>query len=233
MNYTFNTCRYDILMSFYPHSNFDIAHMRKDASVSLPTQLQRLHPKAGEPNTEKKYEYTSPSKRLSEVVLWVGKVGLNGPGVGEREKLELDLFDTSRSPAPFFLLLRILSNLTSSLFSCCCIVAKICKIGDLSHTNQKGWVQSACDLHSVSIDSSLLSLLKTVSEPETKKFHTCMIVRAGNVAILPSTKIDTGYYLQLMQTSVQMYCHHPSHIGEIRIQIIFMCLISLYMPNLL
>ena len=68
MNYTFNTCRYDTLMSFYPLSNFDIAHMRKDASVSLPTQLH-LHPKAGEPNTEKKYEYTSPSKRLSEVVL--------------------------------------------------------------------------------------------------------------------------------------------------------------------
>ena len=34
----------------------------------------------------------------------MGKVGLNGPGVGEREKLELDLFDTSRSPAPFFTL---------------------------------------------------------------------------------------------------------------------------------
>ena len=137
MNYTFNTCRYDTLMSFYPLSNFDIAHMRKDASVSLPTQLH-LHPKAGEPNTEKKYEYTSPSKRLSEVVLWVGKVGLNGPGVGEREKFELDLFDTSRSPAPFFLLLRILSNLTSSLFSCCCIVAKICKIGDpKSHQSKR------------------------------------------------------------------------------------------------
>ena len=56
-------------MSFYPLSNFDIAHMRKGASVSLPTQLQRLHPKAGESNTEKKYEYISPSKRLSEVVL--------------------------------------------------------------------------------------------------------------------------------------------------------------------
>ena len=72
------------------------------------------------------------------MVLWVGKVGLNGPGVGEREKLELDLFDTSRSPAPFFLLLRILSNLTSSLFSCCCIVAKICKIGEpKSHQSKR------------------------------------------------------------------------------------------------
>ena len=47
MNYTFNTCRYDTLISFYPLSNFDIAHMRKDASVWMyrkdPAQAFHAH----------------------------------------------------------------------------------------------------------------------------------------------------------------------------------------------